>query len=251
MPARFRRPHLRRPDNAFADAMIQSLGFKPEGKRLPQQDPAMGRGYRIGHLLPCAPMAGLLPGVPRLLLANHSHIEVVTPFKLVLGVLDEDGNDPGPKDGSHLRFRVVTSVENDRVLRIADVSLGNSQVLYVNGRAINIEVENPQGFTLQAQMAMDEWSPGVATWQVQEVFVGLAVETPLDIPPFCQQFRVYTPTAMTAPRLRGYAAGGVVVIDMPLTVPDSTDIERVPGLDYTLDMTIAPSNHAVNFQCFG
>ena len=236
---------------SLSGTLIDTLGFRPEGPLLPQMDPAMGRGYRIGQLRICPALAGVAPGIEPLLLANHAHPEVVTPFKAILGVLDEAGNDPGPMDGSFLRFLVRSSVENDRISRVVDVTTGNSQVIYVTGRSIRITVLNPQNFDLQAQMAMDEWQPGVSAWFTNQFFPGLAVETPIQAPPFCTQFKVYTPQGMAAPRLRGYAPGPILVVDQVLLVPNSDDIERIPGVDYTLAPTAPGSNHAINFQCFG
>jgi hypothetical protein len=249
-PPRLPRAKVNPLSAVIASDIGKSLGYVPGGRGLSQVEPAIGRGYRTGHHLTVPALAG--SAMPAVLLANLAHIEKVTPFKLTLGTSDDEGNDPGIADGALLRFFVSHSIENDRFHRVVDVTVGNAQVIYVTARSIKVEVENEQAFTLQADMALDEASPGVSVWYVQERFPALGVEVAMDIPPFCQEFRVYTPTGVAPARLRGYAPGGTLFVDQNLTVPSSGEIQRIPGLDYTLTASAGgPTAHIVNYSCFG
>jgi len=227
-------------------------------------DPALGRGYRIGDHKPVPAYSGFQVGVgtqlvPPVVLADYGSPNRVHRWKVTVHVADPDGND-APRSGAGLRFTILAKMENELIPRRCFVTVGSSQVLYAPGRSIRILALNPMDFQLEAHYNLDEFAGGLSTWEDMQYFGGsnpfsgaLAAEADLNLPPFCSSFEVFSPGAgAPAPRLRAYGPGGVVVYDEVLTVPASGEIERIPNVDYTLDITgAAPQTHMVLYQCTG
>jgi len=210
-------------------------------------DPAMGRGYRIGdqRVVPA--------GATGFSIHNHGLVDHYYRWKVKLACSFPTGVPDPATDGMRLRFHIFGKAENDRIEHRVSVSPNDAQVVYVHGRSVEILCDNPTTVPLVAQYNLDEAAPGLSTWEDMEFFTALAVETPLDIPPFCDAFVVLSPgAAAPAPRIRGYLPGGVVGYDEVLAVPRPLAIPRTPNLDYTIAPTGAvPQVHTVHYQCVG
>lgn len=218
-------------------------------------DPAAGRGYRIGDQRAIPALAGFPPlvgfPIPAELLVNHGFPDEIRAWKATLHVTDPTGVVPA-LTGAGLRFIVRAKMENDLIPRQCFVSVGNAQVIYAPGRSIEVQCFNPNAFVLTTHWQIDEATAGLAAWEDQELFLALAVQTPMTLPPFCDSFEVYSPgPGAPAPRVRGYGPLGVVVYDQTLPVPASGIVTVIPNVAYTIAPTAAPQDHIVRYACIG
>lgn len=230
-----------------------AMGLGGTGSPFTRFDPAAGRGYRIGNQVVVPAGAGF--GVePPVVLANHGDPAKIFRWKVILHtVLPEGGVDP-VNAGCGLRFIVRPRMENDDIPRTCFVTLDDAQHIYASGRSLSVFAFNPNAFDLTAHISLDEYVGGLSIWEDVTLFENtLVAEVPLDFPPFCSRFQITSPgAAAPAPRIRGYAPGGVLVYDETLAVPRSGLVDRVPDLDYTIAPTGgAPQSHAILFHCDG
>jgi hypothetical protein len=252
--------------------LMKSLLPKMNMRDMTSFDPAAGRGYRIGDQK-LVPAGSGFNGVPPVNVANHGAADVIARWKVTFYVRDPAGSDSAQL-GSRLRIVTLSKMENDEIPRRCTVTLDDAQVIYAPGRALQIFAYNPMPFDLVIEYNLDEVTAGLSRWEDVEFFrfdtlttgpccdgvgvfapnppTGLPAhdpdEQPLDIPPFCSGFAVYSDQQSPAfstgvpatgifpnlPLIRGYGRGGGIVYQDILLTPHSPFVDRIPGLDYTI-----------------
>jgi hypothetical protein len=214
-------------------------------------DPALGRGYRIGNANAVPSGAGILnSGIEPVTLVNHGEVNRIGRWKVTLMVKDPAGNDV-TRDGVGLRFVVTARMENDIIPRTCFVTLGDAQVIYAPGRAMEVIAINPSAIDLEAHWNIDEVTAGLSRWEDVQVFDALGGETDLELPPFCGSFEVFGVMGQAAPMLRGYGPGGTLLYSEIIGSPRSGPIPRIPSIDFTLQSGAPPTQHTVLFVCDG
>ena len=213
-------------------------------------DPAMGRGYRIGN-------AQVVPANTAesnaVCLINHGQANKIGRWKVSINVQDPEGNDVA-LSGAGLAFILRVRMENDDIPRTTFVGIGGGMVIYAPGRSINLVAYNPYDIDLTAHWNIDEVTAGISVWEDRDIFVGstaLTAETTLTLPPFCTYLEAFTTSLGSAPTLKGYANGGTVVYQEVLSIPRSSKIQIVQGLEYTITPGHSGQELAVLYTCQG
>jgi hypothetical protein len=216
-------------------------------------------GYKIGDQVEVAALAGFA-GNPRQALRIGSLPNHIFRWKIQLAAAIPPGTVLPANGSAGLRFFVRASSGNEIITRrvfvqasLSNGVVGNASILYVFGRSIDFEVENPSGFPMTAHYGLDEATAGFSYWSDFQTVSTAAAEVLLDLPPFCSSFEVVTLSTSPGAQLRGYNAAGTLVYDEVLTSPRSDRIAVVPGLRYTLAASggILPTNYEVAYYCLG
>lgn len=212
-------------------------------------DPAMGRGYRIGNRILIPAGAGVTAGTRPIQLANHGWQDQLYRWKITMGT-EADTVLP-PDTGAHLRYTALAKMENDLIPRTISVGPGEAGVLYAPGRALDLLVSNPSPFDLWANFSLDEASSGLADWADRETFIAIAAAQDMNPPTFCDTFKVYSVTGGNPPLVQGFDDLGNLVYSEVLAVPRSAEIDRIPGIRYTIAPAGGVGTYVIYYNCLG
>lgn len=221
-------------------------------------------GYLIGDVVSVPAGAGVLATVPRVQLKLVGAPDYILRWKAMLAASIPPGTVIPVNAALGLRFHVSALMGNEQILRrcfvrggVATVAspqiIGNGQTLYVPGRTLRIEVENPSGVAINAHYGVDGGTAGFSYWtDFQEITSTFPAEVELDMPSFTRTFMVLGISTAAPPEVRGYNALGTLIYSQVLAAGNSGPQEVDPHLRYTLRASAGgPLTYSVVYNCLG
>ena len=169
--------------------------------------------------------------------------EKVVQYKLVLTCNAADGVVIPARTGVGLTFICKSSIQSEQTIRRIFVGAGESTVLYIPARSLNIEAVSNETVDLRADYGISQGVPGMSTWFSREI-IAAGGETDIQPPSFAKALYVFGTAAST---LRGYGPGGVLLFTTPVAA-GSQAFSRVPGISLTLE---SPGGSTIMYSCSG